>query len=166
MKAGVSAAGYKPLPQESEAEASSPPPPLTQQSTKQFYPLREEGGAFRIDDSDDEETEDLDLQNRHSRPRAGSSHYSPQTPTIYEEESRFDKPYRENMSVNAYEVGSDSDSVYGGGMRGVASDYAYGSGAGVGTGTSGLAKEGRKGDRTALYVALVRSILVFIDHLI
>ena len=167
MRAGTSSAGYKPLPQE-PASSSSPAHQSSSHTREDAFQVGE------LDEQDDDEgngdiaLRNLDLQNRHQRPRSGGG-FSSQTPTIYEDSEDRDtkggyfdsvKGSEGNMSYNGqtYQVESSSqsdlgDAYAGGGMRGVASDYAYGSGGSV----SAPAKEGRKGDRTAMYVALVSS---------
>lgn len=140
----VSSAGYKPLPQVPPAEPSSSSAFPSRNLSSRNNDQEEHDFEAELDEGEEEiALRNLDLQNRHQRPR---SSYSPQTPTIYEEDIK-----QQNGHMSGIE--SDSESAYGGGgMRGVASDFTYGTGANL----NAPAKEGRRGDRTALYVALVR----------
>ena len=165
--------GYKPLPQVPPASALPSPPsssfsrPLAQATNHEDSSLRE-GHRDQVREREllaegrQEEAHELselslDLQNRHQRPRTGSPYsYSPQTPTIYEYEEDakarlLGHEYSDNskMSGNAYE---ESDGMYG--SQGVAADY----GRGANVGYEAPAKEARRGDRIALYVALVSAL--------
>lgn len=164
----LSTARYKPLPQEPSSSS------FHLSSSSAHGNAFEVGGLDELEDeekgNEDIALSNLDLQNRRQRVRLGGS-YSPQTPTIYEDSEFRDSnghsdsatESREEMSYNASDSQTDSGNAYsGGGMRGVAEDYAYGGYGGSGSsGNVGApAKEGRRGDRIAMYVALVSSCFV------